>query len=145
MLNIITNDLSIYRAYCRTSELKTSTAIAEYGEKNDQVDVLGLPIILALLTFTRRSEARPLNPIVEAWNIPNKSLQPILVGAKAIVNMGLELKMSEKRQMYESNRVSPGGPDPWHHSMEHDAEQTAIDSLASHACLKSSCKAKRHQ
>ena len=101
-------------------------------------------IILALLTFTRRSEARPLNPIVEAWNIPNKSLQPILVGAKAIVNMGLELKMSEKRQMYESNRVSPGGPDPWHHSMEHDAEQTAIDSLDSHTCLKSLCKTKRH-
>ena len=101
-------------------------------------------IILALLTFTRRSEARPLNPIVEAWNIPNKSLQPILVGAKAIVNMGLELKMSEKRQMYESNRVSPGGPDPWHHSMEHDAEQTAIDSLDFHTCLKSSCKAEKH-
>ena len=53
-------------------------------------------LILALHIFASRFEARPLNPFVEAWN-PNKSLQPMLEGAKAIVmNMELELKVTKR-------------------------------------------------
>ena len=53
-------------------------------------------LILALHIFASRFEARPLNPLVEAWN-PNKSLQPMLEGAKAIVmNMELELKVTKR-------------------------------------------------
>ena len=71
-------------------------------------------LILVFHTFAGRSEARPVSPFVKAWN-PNKSLQPILVGAKAIFDKRLESKVTTKEQMYEPNRVSPGGPDPWHH------------------------------
>ena len=81
--------------------------------------MLWVYFILAFHTFTSRSEAHHLNPFVDAWNIPSKSLQTMLVGAKAFFHKRLELKVTKKRQMYESNRDSPGGPDPWHHSMEH--------------------------
>ena len=78
-----------------TSELKTSTAIAELERKMVKL-MFWVYLILALLTFTKWSEARPLDPFVEALN-PNKSWQPMLLGAKAIVNMGLELKVTKKR------------------------------------------------
>ena len=72
-------------------------------------------LILVFHTFTSWSEARPLNPFIVARN-PNKSLRPTLVGAKSIVKMRLELEVTKKRQMSDTNRVGdPGGPDPWHH------------------------------
>ena len=81
--------------------------------------MLWVYFILAFHTFTSRSEAHHLNPFVDAWNIPRKSLQPMLVTAKAFYHKRLELKVIKKRQMYEPNRDSLGGPEPWHHSMEH--------------------------
>jgi hypothetical protein len=54
------------------------------------------------------SEARPLDP--------NKSSRPMLLDAKAIVNLGLTFQVTMKRQLNgEPNRSSPGGPDPKHH------------------------------
>ena len=74
----------VNRTLYPTSDNKTSMALTEIWREINMVKLMfWVCLILVFHIFASRFEARPLNPFVEAWN-PNKSLQPMLVGAKAV-------------------------------------------------------------
>ncbi|KAB1223545.1 hypothetical protein CJ030_MR2G011230 [Morella rubra] len=76
-------------------------------------------LILVLHPLASWSEARHLNTDILAIDRdPGESYRPIHVDSKAIVNLRLEFKVTNNRKLYDPDRFSPGGPDPYHHSMK---------------------------
>nr|POF18220.1 hypothetical protein CFP56_50754 [Quercus suber] len=88
----------------------------KFEENSDEQEatVFALPWMTELVLQQRwlppsdqLSEAHHLHPFVDAWNIPRKSLQPMLVAAKAFYHKRLELKVIKKRQMSKARLLNP--------------------------------------
>nr|DAD17770.1 TPA_asm: hypothetical protein HUJ06_019233 [Nelumbo nucifera]DAD24771.1 TPA_asm: hypothetical protein HUJ06_026235 [Nelumbo nucifera] len=68
-----------------------------------------------LASFVMRSEPRPLQPFLEGRTL-SESFKTLINGAREAFKAGLG-KQEPSKSQYESKRLSPGGPDPQHHSM----------------------------
>ncbi|XVE88169.1 hypothetical protein DITRI_Ditri19aG0046800 [Diplodiscus trichospermus] len=71
--------------------------------------------LVLLLVSLSWSDGRPLGPYTEGRTLI-RSIQAL--AAKEALKIGLENE-SNNKNMFVSKRVSPGGPDPQHHSIHH--------------------------
>lgn len=72
--------------------------------------------LLLLLVCFPRSDGRPLGPYTEGRDLI-RSIRAL--GAREAFKIGRTQNEIDNKNLYQSKRVSPGGPDPQHHSIHH--------------------------
>ncbi|KAL4278764.1 hypothetical protein GQ457_03G036500 [Hibiscus cannabinus] len=73
--------------------------------------------LVVLLVCFACSDGRPLGPYTEGRNLI-RSIRAL--AARETLKIGrTENEIINHNNLYESKRVSPGGPDPQHHSVHH--------------------------
>ncbi|WOH05895.1 hypothetical protein DCAR_0625318 [Daucus carota subsp. sativus] len=65
--------------------------------------------VVFFLVLVTCSEARPLE------SFPRKRKQALIETGTEIIRVSMRKHESNKGGFYETNRLSPGGPDPKHH------------------------------
>ncbi|CAB4276229.1 unnamed protein product [Prunus armeniaca] len=81
----------------------------------DFVSVFALMLLLLFST----SETRPLNPSLGKKSNLTSSGQALGGSARELLNVWLQ-KQDANQTRYKPKRISPGGPDPQHHSKVDD-------------------------
>ncbi|KAB2081912.1 hypothetical protein ERO13_A05G156600v2 [Gossypium hirsutum] len=72
--------------------------------------------LLLLLVCFPWSDGRPLGPYTEGRDLI-RSIRAL--AAREAFKIGRTQNEIDNKNLYQSKRVSPGGPDPQHHSIHH--------------------------
>ncbi|XVF40381.1 hypothetical protein PTKIN_Ptkin01aG0108800 [Pterospermum kingtungense] len=75
-----------------------------------------LTCLVLILYSVSRSECRLLNPNIEVRN-PTRSFRMLSLATSSgkLYRFNVGIRDDEYKNLYESKRLSPGGPDPKHH------------------------------